>query len=94
MVGISAGGEFLRTALEHYAVSWAITAIIIFGIPLVWTVIIAALALSLYFIFQLANPSLELGSALARRCFFFTGVFATVAARRNMTISGSENIPL
>jgi len=85
MVGISAGGEFYERHL-NIMLFVAITAIIIFGIPLVWTVIIAALALSLYFIFQLANPSLELGSALASTLFFFTGVFATVAARRNMTI--------
>ncbi|MBU4530743.1 MAG: GGDEF domain-containing protein [Hoeflea sp.] len=85
MVGVSAGGEFYERHL-NIMLFVAITAIIIFGIPLAWTVIIAALALCLYFVFQLTNPSLELGSALASALFFTTGVFATVAARRNMTI--------
>lgn len=64
----------------------AITAIIIFGIPLAWTVTIAALALGLYLIFQLQNPAIELGSAVAATLFFASGVLATIAARRIMTI--------
>ncbi|WP_081964073.1 diguanylate cyclase [Hoeflea sp. BAL378] len=85
LVGVSAGGEFYERHLS-IMLFVAITAIIIFGIPLAWTAIIAALALGLYFVFQLTNPSLNLGSALASTLFFSTGVFATVAARRNMTI--------
>ncbi|WP_290891732.1 diguanylate cyclase [Hoeflea sp.] len=85
LVGVSAGGEFYERHL-NIMLFVAITAIIIFGIPLVWTVIIATQALSIYFVFQLTNPSLELGSALASMLLFTTGVVATVAARRNMTI--------
>ena len=85
LVGVSAGEEYYERCL-HIMLFVAITAIIIFGIPLSWTVSIATLALSLYLVLQLANPALELGSAVASTLFFATGIFATVVARRNMTI--------
>ncbi|MBU4529519.1 MAG: diguanylate cyclase [Hoeflea sp.] len=85
LVGVRAGGEFYERSL-NIMLFVAITAIIIFGIPLAWTVTIAALALSLYLFLQLANPALELGSAVAATLFFATGIFATVVARRNMTL--------
>ena len=85
LVGVSAGGEFYERHL-NIMLFVAITAIIIFGIPLAWTVTIAALALGLYLVFQLQNPSLEIGSAVAATLFFASGIFATVAARRTMTI--------
>ncbi|WFP60224.1 diguanylate cyclase [Mesorhizobium sp. WSM4904] len=85
LVGVSAGGEFYERHL-NIMLFVAITAIIIFGIPLAWTVTIAALALSLYLVFQLQNPRLEIGSAVAATLFFASGIFATVAARRTMTI--------
>ncbi len=37
----------------------AITAIIIFAVPLAWTVAVASFALGLYLIFQLQNPMLR-----------------------------------
>ena len=46
----------------------------------------ASLALSLYLGFQLQNPGIEFGSAVAATLFFASGIFATVAARRIMTI--------
>ena len=85
LVGVSAGGEFYERHL-NIMLFVAITAIIIFGIPLAWTVTIAALALGLYLVFQLQNPGLEIGSAVAATLFFASGIFATVAARRTMTI--------
>jgi hypothetical protein len=85
LVGISAGGEFYERHL-NIMLFVAITAIIIFGIPLVWTVTIAALALRLYLIFQLQNPGLEIGNAVAATLFFASGILATVAARRTMTV--------
>tara|TARA_R110002020_G_scaffold6352_11_gene26803 strand:- start:524 stop:1846 length:1323 start_codon:yes stop_codon:yes gene_type:complete len=85
LVGASAGGEFHERYL-NIMLFVAITAIIIFGIPLAWTVTISAMALGLYLVFQLTNPSLGLGSALASTLFFAAGIFATVAARRTMTI--------
>lgn len=83
--GVNAGGEYYERSL-NIMLFVAITAIIIFGIPLAWTVTIAVLAFGLYLVLQLANPALEIGSALAATLFFATGIFATVAARRNMTI--------
>ncbi|AZO00731.1 diguanylate cyclase [Mesorhizobium sp. M9A.F.Ca.ET.002.03.1.2] len=85
LVGVSAGGEFYERHL-NVMLFVAITAIIIFGIPLAWTVTIAAVALGLYLGFQLQNPGIEFGSAVAATLFFASGIFATVAARRIMTI--------
>ncbi|WP_189556364.1 GGDEF domain-containing protein [Mesorhizobium sp. M4B.F.Ca.ET.089.01.1.1] len=85
LVGVRAGGEFYERQL-NVMLFVAITAIIIFGIPLAWTVAIAGLALGLYLVFQLQNPAIEHGSAAAGTLFFASGIFATVAARRIMTI--------
>lgn len=85
LIGVNAGGEFYERNL-HIMLFTAISAIIIFGIPLSWTVTIAVIALSLYLVFQLANPTLALGSAISSTLFFTAGIFATVAARRNMTL--------
>ncbi|WP_290885387.1 GGDEF domain-containing protein [Hoeflea sp.] len=85
LAGINAGGEFYERSL-NIMLFVAVTAIIIFGIPLSWTVTIAALALSLYLVLQLANPALDVGSAVAATLFFASGIFATVVARRNMTL--------
>jgi len=85
LIGVYAGGEFYERNL-HIMLFTAISAIIIFGIPLAWTVTIAVIALSLFFVFQLANPALALGSAISSTLFFAAGIFATVAARRNMTL--------
>jgi diguanylate cyclase (GGDEF)-like protein len=85
LVGVSAGGEFYERHL-NIMLFVAITAIIIFGIPLAWTVIIGAMALCLYLIFQLQNPAIEVGSAIAATLFFASGIVATVAARRIITI--------
>jgi diguanylate cyclase (GGDEF)-like protein len=85
MVGHSAGGEFYERHL-NIMLFVAITAIIIFGIPLAWTVTIAGLALGLYLVFQLQNLGLEIWNAVAATLFFASGIVATVAARRTMTI--------
>jgi diguanylate cyclase (GGDEF)-like protein len=85
LVGVSAGGEFYERQL-NVMLFVAITAIIIFGVPLAWTTTIAASALGLYLVFQLQNPAIQRGSAEAATLFFASGVFATVAARRIMTI--------
>jgi diguanylate cyclase (GGDEF)-like protein len=85
LVGVTAGGEFYERHL-NIMLFVAITAIIIFSIPLWWTAMIAASALGLYLAFQLQNPMLEVGSAVAATLFFSSGIFATVAARRTMTL--------
>ncbi len=85
LVGASAGGEFYERHL-NIMLFVAITAIIIFGIPQAWTVTVAAMALGLYLVFQVQNPGLEIGNAVAATLFFASGILATVAARRTMTI--------
>ncbi|MBZ9866408.1 GGDEF domain-containing protein [Mesorhizobium sp. CA15] len=90
LVGVSAGGEFYERQL-NVMLFVAITAIIIFGIPLAWTVAIAALALGLYLVFQVQNPAIEHGSAVAGTLFFASGIFATVAARRIITILAQKS---
>ncbi|WOS65139.1 diguanylate cyclase (plasmid) [Sinorhizobium fredii GR64] len=93
LVGVSAGGEFHERHL-NIMLFVAITAIIIFGIPLTWTVTVAAMALGLYLFFQLLNPSLETGSAVAAALFFASGIIATVVARRTMTILAQKSFLL
>jgi diguanylate cyclase (GGDEF)-like protein len=93
LVGVSAGGEFYERHL-NIMLFVAITAIIIFSIPLAWTVTVAALALGLYLVFQLQNPGLEIGNAVAATLFFATGIFATVAARRTMTLLAQKTFLL
>lgn len=85
LVGATAGGEFYERHL-NIMLFVAITAIIIFGVPLSWTVAIAASAIGLYLVFQLRNPVLEMGHVVAATLFFASGIFATVAARRTMNI--------
>lgn len=93
LVGVSAGGEFYERHL-NIMLFVAITAIIIFGIPLAWTVTVASFALGLYLVFQLQNPSLEKGSAVAATLFFASGIIATVVARRTMTILAQKTFLL
>ncbi|RWB91164.1 MAG: GGDEF domain-containing protein [Mesorhizobium sp.] len=93
LVGVSAGGEFYERHL-NIMLFVAITAIIIFGVPLAWTITNAALALGLYLAFQVHNPALDLGSTVAATLFFASGIFATVAARRIMTILAQKTFLL
>jgi diguanylate cyclase (GGDEF)-like protein len=93
LVGESAGGEFYERQL-NVMLFVAITAIIIFGIPLAWTVTIAALALALYLVFQLQNPALDLWNAVAATLFFASGIIATVVARRTTTLLAQKTFLL
>lgn len=85
LVGATAGHEFYERHLT-IMLFVAVTAIIIFPIPLQWATAIAVFALGLYVVFQLWNPNIEDGSALAGTLFFACGVFATVVARRTIII--------
>lgn len=85
LVGVNAGGEFYERHLT-IMLFVAVTAIIIFPIPLEWSMTIAAFALGLYLVLQLQNPTVPTGSALAGALFFASGVVATVVARRTATI--------
>ena len=93
LVGVSAGGEFYERHL-NIMVFVAITAIIIFAIPLTWTTVIAAMALGLYLFFQMHNPSVEMGSTEAATLFFASGIIATVVSRRTMTILAQKTFLL
>ncbi|KEQ02927.1 GGDEF domain-containing protein [Pseudorhizobium pelagicum] len=85
LVGVSAGGEFYERHLT-IMLFVAVTAIIIFPVPFSWTMSIAAYALVIYLAFQMSNPMIGRGSALAGALFFATGVIATVAARHTANI--------
>jgi diguanylate cyclase (GGDEF)-like protein len=85
LVGVSAGEEFYERHLT-IMLFVAVTAIIIFPIPISWSITVAAYGLGLYLGFQLHNPAIERGSALAGALFFATGVIATVAARHTANI--------
>ncbi|MEF0863588.1 GGDEF domain-containing protein [Rhizobium sp. BR 318] len=93
LVGVNAGGEFYERHLT-IMLFVAITAIIIFAIPLVWTTMIAVMALGLYLFFQMYNPNVELGSSEAATLFFASGIVATVVARRTMTILAQKTFLL
>ncbi|MCO6406534.1 GGDEF domain-containing protein, partial [Aurantimonas endophytica] len=85
LVGVSAGGEFHERYL-NIMLFVAITAIIIFSTPLLWTITIAVTALGLYFVFQLRNPEIGIWNAVDGSLFFASGIIATVVARRTLTI--------
>jgi diguanylate cyclase (GGDEF)-like protein len=85
LVGVSAGGEFYERHLT-IMLFVAVTAIIIFPVPLSWGMTIGTFALGLYLLFQLRNPNIEAGSGLAGALFFSCGVAATLVARRTATI--------
>lgn len=93
LVGVSAGGEFYERHLT-IMLFVAVTAIVIFPIPISWAGAIATFALGLYFIFQLKNPEIEPGSALAGTLFFTSGMAATLVARRTATILAQKTFLL
>lgn len=85
LVGVSAGGEFHERHLT-IMLFVAVTAIIIFPIPLPWAMAIGLYALCLYLLFQMQNPDIGTGSVVAGTLFFASGVAATVVARRTATL--------
>ena len=93
LVGVSTGGEFYERHLT-IMLFVAVTAIVIFPIPLPWASTIAAFALGLYLVFQLRNPNIQTGSALAGTLFFASGIAATLVARRTATILAQKTFLL
>lgn len=85
LVGVNAGGEFYERHLT-IMLFVAVTAIVIFPIPLTWSGAIGVYAIAIYLGFQLRNPNIASGSALAGTLFFASGVAATVVARRTAVI--------
>jgi len=93
LVGVSAGGEFYERHLT-IMLFVAVTAIVIFPIPLGWAGSIAAFALAFYLFFQLRNPYVDMGSAIAGTLFFTSGMVATLVARRTATILAQKTFLL
>lgn len=93
LVGVSTGGEFYERHLT-IMLFVAVSAIVIFPIPLTWASMIGAFGLGLYLVFQLRNPGIEAGSALAGTLFFASGVAATIVARRTATILAQKTFLL
>lgn len=93
LVGVNTGGEFYERHLT-IMLFVAVTAIVIFPIPLAWATAIGVFALGFYLIFQLRNPDIEAGSALAGTLFFASGVAATIVARRTATILAQKTFLL
>ncbi|WP_245423976.1 sensor domain-containing diguanylate cyclase [Methylovirgula sp. 4M-Z18] len=85
LVGVNAGGEFYERHL-NIMLFVAVSAIIIFAIPMAATGIIAAMALGLYLFFQIRNPAMAMGSSEAATLFFTAGIVATMVSRRTITI--------
>ncbi|MBD9498669.1 diguanylate cyclase [Ensifer adhaerens] len=85
LVGVTTGGEYYERHLT-IMLFVAVTAIIIFPVPLEWSMAIAAFALGLYLVFQVQNPDIAAENALAGALFFASGVIATVVARRTAGI--------
>lgn len=93
LVGVSAGGEFYERHLT-IMLFVAVTAIVIFPIPLGWAMTIGGYALGIYLVFQLRNPDIGTGSAVAGTLFFASGVAATLVARRTATILAEKTFLL
>jgi diguanylate cyclase (GGDEF)-like protein len=85
LVGVNTGGEYYERHLT-IMLFVAVTAIIIFPVPLEWSIAIAVFALGLYLVFQMQNPAITTENALAGALFFASGVVATVVARRTAGI--------
>ncbi len=93
LVGVSTGGEFYERHLT-IMLFVAVTAIVIFPIPLGWSATIASYAVGMYLIFQLQNPEIAVGSAAAATLFFASGMAATLVARRTATILAQKTFLL
>lgn len=85
LVGVNGGGEYYERHLT-IMLFVAVTAIIIFPIPLEWSISIAVFALGLYLVLQMQNRDITAGNAIAGALFFASGVVATVVARRTANI--------
>lgn len=88
-----AGGPLLDRYL-HIMLFVATTGIIIFGIPFIQTLAIAALALVIYLAFQLGFADGDTRTALSGFFFFASGLGATVLARRTMNILAQKSFLL
>lgn len=93
LVGMGAGGEF---RVQHLQVSLlvALTAVVIFAVPLSWTITIASMALAIYLHFQLRNSEMPATSAVAGILYFASGFAAAVVARRTANLLAQKQFLL
>ncbi|MGY6710208.1 MAG: GGDEF domain-containing protein [Rhizobiaceae bacterium] len=92
-MGVVAGGSLLDRYL-HIMLFVATTGIIIFSIPFIQTLVIAALALVLYLAFQITIADGDVRIALSGFFFFASGIGVTVMARRTMNILAQKSFLL
>jgi diguanylate cyclase (GGDEF)-like protein len=85
MMGMSAGGEFQERYLS-VMLFVAVSAIIIFNVPMKIPVVVAVAGMAVYLVFQLVNPALTVSSTISAFLFFASGIAAMVVARRTITI--------
>lgn len=85
MMGMAAGSEFQERYLS-IMLFVAVSAIIIFNVPLRIPVLLAAAGMAIYLVFQLLNPAVSLYSTISAFMFFASGITAMVVARRTITI--------
>jgi diguanylate cyclase (GGDEF)-like protein len=85
LMGLSAGGEFQERYLS-VMLFVAVSAIIIFNMPLKVPVIVAIAGMVIYLVLQLVNPALTVYSTISAFLFFASGIAAMVVARRTITI--------
>jgi len=85
LTGVAAGGEFQERYLS-VMLFVAVSAIIIFNVPMQVTLLIALAGLSIYLVLQLLNPALSINSTLSAFFFFSSGVAAIGVARRTITL--------
>jgi diguanylate cyclase (GGDEF)-like protein len=93
LVGVASGGEFYERHLT-IMLFVAVTAIVIFPVPVGWAMTIGVYAIAMYLLFQLRNPDITAGSAVAGTLFFTSGVVATVVARRTATVLAQKTFLL
>ncbi len=85
LMGMSAAGEFQERYLS-IMLFVAVSAIIIFNVPMKISVVVAVAGMAIYLVLQLLNPALSTSSALSAFLFFASGIAAMVVARRTITI--------
>lgn len=93
LVGVASGGEFYERHLT-IMLFVAVTAIVIFPVPLTLATMVGVGAIFIYLIFQLRNPMIGPGSAIAGSLFFAAGIMATLVARRTAIILAQKTFLL
>lgn len=93
LMGVAGGGELYERHL-NVMVFVAISSIVIFNIPLRFSIVVAVSAMAMYLGFQLNNPGVDVRSGFSAFLFFASGIGATVIARETMTILAQKSFLL